>query len=371
MTEDHSRKGKGLSLPGQPTEEAIAEVGSEAGKSLLRGLSRLGNAYTNEWAVRREARADAARLTIDTDAQIKTAAELTSARREEELAELEHRAALERRAARLRVELAREQTNLESIERRAVEYTERDVSNDRPREIDEDWLFKFADLAQKISDPDVQSLWARALSSASIAGATALSAPALQLLSLVDASVASQFRKFVAAQNSLGGMVPVCDNAPPLSQSEPQGIDLYQLRELGLITNIRTEDAFQVFGAMIGGTKYSALAEGERGVFGFSYRGHEIARAVFRLEPLFLSPELLMSYSKNIISQKARITGTRITPLKQEEHEIRLSIDLPKIETPWRADPVLQSLRPELVELLEWADAKFTILITSKGEPWQ
>jgi hypothetical protein len=187
MSEDHSSpKGKGLSLPGQPTEEAVAEVGSAAGKSLVRGLSRLGNAYVSEWAAQREARAEAVRLAIETDARIKTDTALASVRREQELAEFEHRAALERRAARFRVEMAREQTNLEAIERRAIEFTERAAESGNARELDEDWLFKFADLAQKVSDDDVQALWARALSSAAIQDAPKLSAAALQTLGLFD-----------------------------------------------------------------------------------------------------------------------------------------------------------------------------------------
>jgi hypothetical protein len=173
-----STQGRGLSLPGQPTEEAVAEVASEAGKSLVRGLGKLGNTYVSEWAAKLEAKAEATRLAIETDAKIKADAALATVRREQEAAEFDHRAALERRAQRLRIELAREQMNLEAIERRALEFTEHDPDNSNPREIDEDWLFKFADLAQKVSDANVQALWARALSSAAMQGPTKLSAAA-------------------------------------------------------------------------------------------------------------------------------------------------------------------------------------------------
>src|SRR6266851_2476986 len=145
------KHGRGLSLPGQPTEEAIAQVGSEAGRSLLRGLAKLGNAYVTKWTATKEAQAEAARLAIETASGIETEAALTKARRDHEIAELEHQAVLQRRLERLRHELAREQLNLEAIERRALEFTEGDPENANGRDIDEDWLFRFADFAQNIS----------------------------------------------------------------------------------------------------------------------------------------------------------------------------------------------------------------------------
>ena len=217
-------KGQGVSLPGQPTEEAIAEVGSEAGKSLVRGISRLGSAYVSEWATRRETKAEAVRLAIDTDAKIKADTAVANARREQELAEFDHRATLERRAQRFRAEMVREQMNIEAIERRAIEFTERDPDNAKAREIDEDWLFKFADLAQKVSDRDVQSLWARALSSAAIQGSARLSAAALQTLGLFDKEIAESFRNFVAVASTIG-FVPYA----PDGETDPQQIDLVTL----------------------------------------------------------------------------------------------------------------------------------------------
>jgi hypothetical protein len=72
-------------------------------------------------------------------------------------------------------ELEREQLNLESIQSKAIEYAEQDQGRDNARELDQDWLFRVADLAQKISDKDVQELWARAVSSAAVKGGTLLS----------------------------------------------------------------------------------------------------------------------------------------------------------------------------------------------------
>lgn len=359
-SDDKQSQGKGMSLPGQPTEEAVAEVGSEAGKSLVRGLSRLGNATLGGWLAKREARAEATRLAIETDAKIEAANAVVGARRAGEMAELEHQNALQRRAERFRIEMAREQLNLEAIERRALEYTEHDPSNAKPREIDEDWLFNFADFAQRISDKEVQALWGRALSSSAIEGTERLSAAALQLLSLIDAKTAEQFKKFVAAINTLGA-VPVVDAGSPSNQSEPQSIDLYELRELGLITNIMVREPLEFLGAKVGGHEDPQL--GTTPCFGCSKRGLEIARAVFRGERLGISPELQLHYAKNLVGQKAKFMETQIVPLKNEEYRILISFQEAR-QVEWRNSPILKQLEPGLMDLLDWADTKGSIGIS-------
>jgi len=118
-----------------------------------------------------------------------------------------------------------------------LEFTEQEAEKDKPREIDEDWIFKFAEYAQKVSEKDVQSLWGRALSSAAMQGMPKLSASALQTLGLFDKSIAEGFRKFVAVVARLG-FVPHL----PAGEPEPQQIDLGALQDLGLIAEeLRTE----------------------------------------------------------------------------------------------------------------------------------
>ncbi|WP_456790296.1 DUF2806 domain-containing protein [Bradyrhizobium sp. USDA 4472] len=223
-------------MPGQPTEEAAAEVASEAGKSLLRGIAKLGDAYVAKWTAAKEAQAEAARLAIETASRIEADAMLVKARRDQEMAELEHQAVLERRLQRLRGELAREQQNLEAVERRALEFTEADPANGSARDIDEDWLFRFADFAQKVSDRDVQNLWARALSSAAIDGLPRLSAAALQTLGLFDGYIAEDFKKFVTVIVRVGFMPH-----PPSGHPLPQPLDIAALTDLGLIKELVTE----------------------------------------------------------------------------------------------------------------------------------
>jgi hypothetical protein len=357
--------GRGLSLPGQPTEQAIAEVGSAAGKSLLRGLARLSNATLSEWIVKREARAEAAKLAVETESKVRTDATLTTARREQELAELEHRAALERRAARLRVELAREQINLETIEKRALEYAESDPGKDNPREMDEDWLFKFADLAQKVSSADVQSLWARALSSAAVEGAPLLSAAALQTLGLLDKDIAEGFRKFVAVAVRLGFVPYPLDDEP-----EPQQINLATLVDLGLIREgvqdgpLSFEDF--AFEGRIANVGLNLLF----GYWGLSPRGREIASAVFsRSEDLPLSDELEQQYLRNVVSAHVQAAGhATILPSVNEGFQ-RIGVRLTKrpnlvenIERPdWKSVPAAQAFSARLRKLLEWAERDFTV----------
>ncbi|MCG2642439.1 MULTISPECIES: DUF2806 domain-containing protein [Bradyrhizobium] len=277
-TEQPAEAGGGFSLPGQPTEEALAEVGSDAGKALVRGFGRLGNAAIGEWVAKKEAKAEAARLAIETEAKINAAKAVAAAGREQALADLEHSAALQRRAERLRIELAREQLNWEAIERRSLEYVERDPENGNAREIDEDWLFKFADLAQKVSDSDVQALWARALSSAAIRGAPKLSAAALQTLGLFDRQVAESFRDFVAVVARLG-FVP----EPEQGQHDPQGINLGMLHDLGLIDNTLYEGTYSFEDFSFEAIKRTGSLPAElHSHYALTLRGREIANAVFR-----------------------------------------------------------------------------------------
>jgi len=267
----------------------------------VRGLGKLGNAYISEWTAKREAKAEATRLAIETDVKVKTDAALADARREQELAEFEHRAALERRAQRFRVEMVREQINVEAIERRALEYTERDPDNGNAREIEEDWLFKFADLAQKVSDEDVQALWARALSSASIEGRPRLSAAALQTLSLFDKEIAESFGKFVGAYSRLGGFVPHL----PEGQTEPQQIELATLVDLGLIREILQNAPLEFIDFKLEQT--GNVLKMTQAALALTKRGYDIATAVFHsVEDIPLSERDEEAYLTRVLQQQVR-----------------------------------------------------------------
>lgn len=297
---DHP-SGRGASLPGQPTEEAVAEVGSEAGKSLVRGFGRLGNAALGGWITAREAKAEALRLAIETEAKIKAATAVVTARREQELADVEHEAALRRRADRLRIEFAREQLNWEAVERKAIEYTERDPKNDNAREIDEDWLFKFADYAQKVSDQDIQALWARALSSAAMQEAQKLSAAALQTLGLFDRKIAESFKRAAAAEAAFG-FLPY----PRQGERDVQQIRVALLSDLGLVKPALIHGAYKFRDFTFEEEPtFGPLPSETHNVFDLTLRGQEIARAVFRHpEDLSLSEEHEQQYLQTVLVEQ-------------------------------------------------------------------
>jgi hypothetical protein len=361
MTNENRKPSKSLgpSLPGQPTEEAIAEVGSEAGKSLIRGLAKLGDASVAEWAATREARAEAARLAIETTSKIENDAALTSARRERELAELEHQATLQRRVARLRHELVQEQVNLEKIEQRALTLIESDPENSNGREIDNDWLFSFADFAQKVSDDDVQNLWAHVLSSAAIGSLPRLSAAALQTLSLFDSHVAGEFKKFVTVVVSIGFMPH-----PSSGHEQPQPIDFAALMDMGLVREVVNSEPPRLSDFAFDNQGTSNLGLKLLQTFlGLTKRGSDIANAVFRsVEELPLTEELEQGYLQNILRQVMQRSYAKIIPKLSDNSQvsIRLSNRTPHTEAVgsknWRNSRATPFLSKRLTVLLEWAE---------------
>jgi Protein of unknown function (DUF2806) len=288
-------------LPGQKLEEAVAEVVTEGGRSVIRGIERLGGASTAKWVTTKEAKAEAAGMAIKTEAEIQRDRALTHALREAELEEIEHQALLKRGANRLCHELAWEQANLESIAVRSLELTEQSPNADKGRDIDDDWMFAFARYAQVVSDKDVQELWARILSSAAMAEGQKLSAAALQTMSLLDKKVATDFRKFCAVLATFP-FYPGHDRCGE-PDAETQNIDLGSLTELGLIHGKTVQEySFLDFSMSIGFPDQIRLFHSE---FALTGRGAEIANAVFRDDAdLKLSEELEQKYLQDMISNQ-------------------------------------------------------------------
>ena len=100
------------SLPGQKLEEAAANVATEAGKEIVHGVSALVGGQMATWFATRQAKADAARMAIETQATNDRDRMLAANRRQLEIEEVEHKALLQRRIIRLGRELEREQENL-------------------------------------------------------------------------------------------------------------------------------------------------------------------------------------------------------------------------------------------------------------------
>ena len=363
-----------LSLPGQNLEDAAVEVGTEAGKSVVRGIGRLVGAAAAKWVATKEAEAEAAALAIKMQAETQRDRALTQERRETELEEIEHQAKLGRRLARLRYELAREQANFESIAVRSLELIEGNPKADKGRDIDEDWIFAFARFAQAVSDKDVQELWARILSSAAMAEGQKVSAAALQTMSLLDKKGAADFRKICAAHATFI-FYPAHDRCCE-PDAETQNIDLMSLTELGLIREGTLGDdySFVDFWMSFGTTTSMRLL---RPAFPLTRRGSEIANAVFRENAdLKLSGELEQKYLQEVTSNLInRYHSASITPaFKQGELVSPNAILLthPRGPAAVKSDisGIAQKFSERLERFVEWAATRYDITPTTMY-PWQ
>lgn len=354
---------RGISVPGQPTEEAIAEVGTAAGKSLVRGFQRLGGA----WIAEREARADAAKLTVETDSKISAAKSVAAARREDELAEVEHQARLQRRIQRLKIELDQQQANIESIEMKALSFTEKDPGSGRATEIDQDWLFKFADSAQRVSDETVQELWARVLGSAAIKDAPRLSAQGLQTLSMFDKRSAEDFQKLVFAMSHLG-FFPVLDSR---HQQDPQHVNLDALMDLGLIQSNASSSLYQFPGFLMDIGKPNRGLQLLKDRIFLTKRGADIANAVFRGSEFNPGDHFIEEYIRLIVQKEIQNyqavslyipnnTGNASQTFWIEERTADANEN-------WKTHPAYVVAGAALKNLLDWAGIHFKITTSDRG----
>ena len=351
-----------MSLPGQATEEAIANVSTDAGRSLVRGMAKLGNAALGPWMARREAKAAAAKLAIETKGKIEAQQAVVEARRKYELEETEHLGLLERRAQRLRVELAREQENLENIQRKALEFTESDPDSIAAQEIDEDWLFQYAAFAQRVSDEDVQLLWARVLSSAAIKGRSQLSAQALQTLSLFDKGAAVDFQKFTFVIAHMG-FFPVIDSR---YQNDPQQIDLSALADLGVIERNTSSSAyrFKDFMMEIGTNNLGLQLFKDRVVL--TKRGADIATAVFRRSEFNPGDHVIDEYLRILVQREVRNNKAVTIFLPGDGNPWPSAFVITEGENSatsadWQSDERYLTASSKLRTLLEWAGQHYKI----------
>lgn len=88
-------------------------------------------------------------------AKAKAAIRILEAKTDIEIADIQRRA-----MARWIQEETRNQENLESIVKCAIPHLK---GNAKPEKLEDDWLIRFAEYAKKISDKDLQSLWAKIL----------------------------------------------------------------------------------------------------------------------------------------------------------------------------------------------------------------
>lgn len=185
-------------LPGQEIEKAAAEVGSAAGKSLVRAVGRVLNSWATFYASSYEAKAHERRADIAAEGNIKRGRRKNEARREEELLELEHIAALRHRAVgRLAAAVVDEQRKIERVIEGATERLEVDPERNNARDLNEDWLKRFFDYASGVDEERVLEVLMSALADATIKGRPVIPAKALDILRFFDNSSFNAFA-FVA-----------------------------------------------------------------------------------------------------------------------------------------------------------------------------
>jgi hypothetical protein len=247
-----------------------------------------------------EAKAAAAALAIKTESEIAAERALGIHRRDQQLAEVEHSARLRRRLDRLRTELSWEQENLEAIEVQAIEFTEHDPDANKGREIEDDWLFKFARYAEQVSNNDLQALWARILSSAAIEGKPVLSPAALQTMSLLDKNSARDFQNLCSVIYSFREF-PYAEGL-----QDPQGIDLQSLQELGLISMHPSGENYSFTEFQMKPVDRSPINVNVHTEIGLTQRGVNIANAIFVWSEMTLPAELQHAYLLNFTANEMR-----------------------------------------------------------------
>jgi hypothetical protein len=357
-----------MDVPGKELEKAAAEVGTDVSKSILRGIERLGGAALAQWVNTKEAKAQAARLAIETQAEIERDKQLQLHRHQQEIEEFEHHALLDRRAVRLRIKLAKEQANLESITRQAIEYSGKGDYG-AARDLDDDWMFKFVEFAQQVSDDEVQKLWARALTSAATSERPRLPATALQTMALLDRDAAMHFKSFCSVVVTFG-FYPAHETSR-IPELEIQNINLHILKDFGLIEQ-DIASAYQF-------PSFHIVLEVDNGIglklfrpdFRLTKRGFDIGNAVFDAPAIALPDELRRTYLTSLVSiQVSRHGHITVAPVGEAgPAPFTLRISKPKGSSPVIADlaTLKGKIDNELLELMAWAGADYDIAIV--GNP--
>jgi hypothetical protein len=365
MCDSHATSVVLPAVPGQELEKATADVARDAGKSLIRGIEAIAGAKCAVWIAENMAKAEVARRAIETQGAIEERRVLARERRRLELEEIKHqetKAVAERRLERLLVEMEREQTNFEAIAVRSLKLIEHDPGGDKPREVDADWMFKFARHAQEISDDEMRELWARILASTVIEGRPRISPAALQVMSLLDKPTAIDFQKFCRVWRSFG----IYPAHARVYQCETQAINLQALEELGLIQEgaSRSEYLFPEFKMTLANVPpFSAL-----GCRVFTQRGSQIANAVFHDRTDRLADDLEIKYFQEIFSIELEEFTIEIIPKidfsKIDGQEVPYAIEIRKrsAQLPIAEDRQWhENLPNQLRRLVEWADENYQV----------
>ncbi len=162
---------------------------------LIEKVSEVVGGIARPSQIRRVAKAKGDAIKIIAEAN--AVAEITKAEAEIEIADMQRRAEL-----RWAAENVRHQMNIENITAKALPYVN---ENANPENMDNDWIANLFDKCRIVSDPEMQSLWARVLATEANEPGT-LSKRTVNLLSDFDKSDAELFTKLCGFGWSITGI---------------------------------------------------------------------------------------------------------------------------------------------------------------------
>lgn len=164
-------------------ERAAAEVTSAAGKSFIKVIGRVANAWSARLSAKMEAEASEIKKDIAHAGALKRAKATLDAERQRQFDDIEHAYAVRQRAlGRLSCDLIEEQQNIEKVINGAAQLIENDPDNDKPRDPEPDWLRRFFNYASQVDEESVLKVFMSALADAAISGRQIIPAKALDTL---------------------------------------------------------------------------------------------------------------------------------------------------------------------------------------------
>ncbi|UJW77670.1 DUF2806 domain-containing protein [Rhizobium sp. SL42] len=223
-------------------EKAAAEVTSAAGKSFVKVISRIANAWSAKASARMEAEAAEIKRDIAHTGALKRKKTTEEAARQKQLDDIEHAYALRQRAVgRFSADLTEEQLVIEHVIEGAARKIEVDPDNANPREPDPDWLRRFFNYVSQVDEETVLEVFMSALANAAISGRPIVPAKALDTLRFFTATSFQSFLE-VAQLVLLFGHANEWQVEQTASGDKNEA-DIELLLELGLL---KTTDSYHV-----------------------------------------------------------------------------------------------------------------------------
>lgn len=162
-------------------------------------------------------------------------------------------------------------------------------------------------------------------------------------------------------------MIAVLKSYPMFRAIDPQGINLRVLEDLGLIKEqpLNTQFALGDFRIGIPG-RPQIMGDSLYGLWVLTFRGAEIASAVFRARKLELSEDLKLAYLTKFVEEQFPLLRSVEVNFTHDKQTTTLAI-LRGEQVGWPAGMRPNSIPPLLARLLEWVESRFVIKIVSQS----